>query len=106
MDCRTKGDPQPSEEALKTKIALLLVIVVIVFAVTATLLISAERVTPFDRDRIPAAARKEISSVELEIHRIEDESLSRAQSTTLDRFEQITLLGKIIFYDQELSVKR
>jgi cytochrome c peroxidase len=91
---------------LKTQNALLLVIVVIVFAVTATLLISAERVSPVDRDRIPAAARKEINSVELEIHRIEDESLSRAQSTTLDRFEQITLLGKIIFYDQELSVKR
>src|SRR5260370_588874 len=59
-----------------------------------------------DRDRIPAAARKEIKSVELQIDRIEAESLNRAKSATLDRFHQITLLGKIIFYDKELSVKR
>src|SRR6266700_1072912 len=59
-----------------------------------------------DRDRIPAAARKEIKAVELEIDRIEAESLHKAQSTTLDRFQQITLLGKLIFYDQQLSVKR
>jgi len=44
--------------------------------------------------------------VELEIDRIEAESLNRARLATLDRFQQITLLGKIIFYDQELSVKR
>ena len=91
---------------MKTRDALLLGMAVIVLAVTATLLLSGEGVSPSDRDRIPAAARKEINSVELEIDRIEGESLRRAQSTTLDRFQQITLLGKIIFYDQELSVKR
>jgi cytochrome c peroxidase len=90
---------------LKTRDALLLGMAVIVLAVTATLLLS-EGVSPTDRDRIPAAARKEINSVELEIDRIEGESLRRARSTTLDRFQQFTLLGKIIFYDQELSVKR
>src|SRR6266700_559734 len=59
-----------------------------------------------DRDRIPAAARKEIKAVELEIDRIEAESLHKAQSTTMDRFQQITLLGKLIFHDRELSVNR
>jgi cytochrome c peroxidase len=55
---------------------------------------------------IPAAARKEIKSVELEIDSIETESLRHAQSAALDRFQQITLLGKIIFYDKNLSVNR
>src|SRR3984893_178106 len=59
-----------------------------------------------DRSRIPAAARKEISAVELEIDRIEAESLNKSRSTTLDRFQQNTLLGKLIFYDRQLSVKR
>ena len=58
-------------------------------------------------DWIPAAAREEINSVVREIDRIEAEALNRARSlATADRFEQITLLGKIIFYDQELSVMR
>jgi cytochrome c peroxidase len=59
-----------------------------------------------DPDRIPAAARKEIRSVELEIDSIEAESLKKAQSASLDRFQQIMLLGKLIFYDKELSVRR
>ena len=59
-----------------------------------------------DRQSIPASAREEIKSLELEIKRIEAESLNRAQSTTLDGLQQITLLGKLIFYDQELSVGR
>jgi len=57
-------------------------------------------------DQIPPAARNEIKSVELKIDRIEVESLNRARSATLDRFQQIMLLGKLIFYDKELSVKR
>jgi cytochrome c peroxidase len=91
---------------LETRDALLLGIAVIVLASASTLLIAGERVTAVDHDRIPASAQKEIHSVELEIHRIEDESLTKAQLVSLDRFQQITLLGKIIFYDQELSVKR
>jgi cytochrome c peroxidase len=72
----------------------------------ATALRSGEAERPTDLDPIPATARKEIKSVELEIDRIEAESLDRGRSATLDRFQQITLLGKIIFYDKELSVKR
>ena len=77
---------------------------VIALAWAATVLRSGDR--PVDRDRIPAAAQKEIKSVELEIDRIEAESLAQARSTTLDRFQQITLLGKLIFYDRRLSVNR
>jgi cytochrome c peroxidase len=80
------------------------VIVLLVSAATALRSGEADRST--DRDRIPAAARNEIKAVELEIDRIETESLNRARSATLDRFQQITLLGKLIFYDQQLSVKR
>jgi cytochrome c peroxidase len=72
----------------------------------ATALHSGERDSPHDQDRIPAAARAEIQSVEREIDRMEAESLNRAKSVTLDRFQEITLLGKIIFHDRELSVKR
>jgi cytochrome c peroxidase len=59
-----------------------------------------------DRQLIPPVAREEIKSVEAEIDRIEDESLNRAQSATLDGFQQNILLGKLIFYDQKLAVNR
>src|SRR5437762_11658229 len=75
--------------------------IVMIAAATA---LRPEEVT--DPDRIPAAARKEIKAVELEIDRIEAETLNKSRSTTLDRFQQITLLGKLIFYDQQLSVNR
>jgi cytochrome c peroxidase len=74
--------------------------------VAATALHSGEGDGVTDKDRIPAAASKEIQAVELEIDRIEGETLSKARSTTLDRFQQILLLGKLIFYDQQLSVNR
>jgi cytochrome c peroxidase len=79
---------------------------IVLVAAAATVVRSREGVNRADPDRIPAAARKEIDSVEREIARIEAESLNRAQSTTLDRFQQTMLLGKLIFYDQELSVMR
>ena len=59
-----------------------------------------------DRSQIPAAALKEIKAVEMEIDRIEAESLNMARWPALDRFQQITLLGKVIFYDRNLSVRR
>jgi len=90
---------------LKTHYVWLAGTAVIVVAAAATALRSADGDGPTDRDRIPAAVRKEIKSVEREIDRIEGETLNKAQSATLDRFQQITLLGKVIFYDQQLSVK-
>ena len=80
--------------------------VVIVLVAAATALHSGQTNSPAGRDRIPAAAQKEIKSVELEINRIEAEALKKTQSATLDNFQQLMLLGKLIFYDQELSVKR
>jgi len=72
----------------------------------ATVLRSGEGDNPPGKDRISAAARQEIRSVEKEIDRIEAESLNQTRSAVLDRSQEITLLGKLIFYDKELSVKR
>src|SRR5450432_2772131 len=91
---------------LKTRCTCVASAAVIMLAAAATALRSSEGGGPTDRGRIPAAARKEIKGVELEIDRIEAESLDKAQPATLDRFQQITLLGKLIFYGRQLSVKR
>jgi cytochrome c peroxidase len=79
---------------------------IIALAAAATGIRSGERDAINDQDRIPAAARQEISSVEHEIDRIEAESLNQTRSAALDRSQEITLLGKVIFYDKDLSVKR
>ena len=55
---------------------------------------------------VPAAAQKEIESVEREINRIEAETLTRVQHEPLDASQQVTLLGKLLFYDRHLSVGR
>jgi cytochrome c peroxidase len=55
---------------------------------------------------VPAAAQREIKSVEKEINRIEDETLTRVQHESLDASQQLILLGKVLFYDQQLSVRR
>ncbi len=91
---------------LKTHYAWLAATAAMVLVAAATILRSAEGGRTLYQDRIPAAARKEIKSVELEIDRIESDSLNRARSAKLDRFQQIMLLGKIIFYDKQLSVMR
>src|SRR5271163_703885 len=69
-------------------------------------LCSGEADSTIDREPIPPAAQTEIKSVEQEIDRIDAEALHQAQSAISDRFQQITVLGKIIFYDKNLSVKR
>lgn len=58
------------------------------------------------RQSITPKAREEIKFVESEIDRTEEESLKKAQSATLDGFQQNILLGKLIFYDQKLAVNR
>ena len=79
---------------------------VVVLVAVATALRSGEGGSPPEQDRIPAAARQEIRSVEQEIDRIEAESLNQTHSAALDRFQEVILLGKVIFYDKELSVRR
>jgi len=53
---------------------------------------------------IPAAAQTEIESVEKEINRIEDDTLTKAQHEPFDASQRVILLGKLLFYDRHLSV--
>ena len=53
-----------------------------------------------------APAQKEIASVEAEINSIEGQTLADVQRGSLDPSQKIILLGKLIFYDQQLSVRR
>jgi len=55
---------------------------------------------------VPAAAQREIESVEKEINRIEDQTLATVQHEPLDASQQVLLLGKLLFYDRHLSVGR
>jgi cytochrome c peroxidase len=72
-----------------------------------TLALSSEpRDWPHGGTSIPGAAQKEIESVEQEINRIEDDALTRVQHGSLDTSQRIILLGKLLFYDRELSVRR
>jgi cytochrome c peroxidase len=55
---------------------------------------------------VPPAAQKEIEAVEKEINRIEAETLARVQREPLDASQEVILLGKLLFYDRHLSVRR
>jgi len=60
----------------------------------------------FANATLPAQAQKEIASVEAEINRVEDVTLADVKRRPLDPSQKIILLGKLIFYDQQLSVRR
>ena len=64
----------------------------IVLVVDATTIRSGEN-RPTDKSRIPAPARREIKSVELETARIEPEALNRAEPATLDRLIEVRWPG-------------
>jgi len=55
---------------------------------------------------LPAAAQAEIASVMEEIDRIETHAMEKSSESSLDRSEQLLLLGKLLFYDRNLSVER
>ena len=55
---------------------------------------------------VSAAAQREIESVEREINRVEDDTLARVQHEPLDASQRVILLGKLLFYDRQLSVGR
>jgi len=59
---------------------------------------------PPEGTNVPATAQSEIESVEKKINGIEDDTLTRVQVERLDLSQQITLLGKLLFYDRHLSV--
>ena len=61
---------------------------------------------PFAKTTVPAQTQKEIASVEAEINSIESHTLADLQQRSLDPSEKIIVLGKLIFYDQQLSVRR
>ena len=58
------------------------------------------------QSRLSTAAEKEITSVTAEIDRVEAGTLSQIQKGSLDSSQRIILLGKVIFFDQNLSVQR
>ena len=86
----------------------------ILIAVTGVILLVASAIaqrspapnSAVGQAHIPNTALAEIRATELEIDRIEAKALAEAQSATLDRLRQVTLLGKLIFNDRHLSVKR
>src|ERR1700684_3843374 len=57
-------------------------------------------------ENIPVTAQAELESVEREINRIEAETLTKVEHERLDPSQQVTLLGKLLFYDRHLSVGR
>jgi cytochrome c peroxidase len=61
---------------------------------------------PVAKTTLPAQVQKEIASVEAEINSVEAQALASIQRSSLDRSQKIILLGKLIFYDQQLSVRR
>jgi cytochrome c peroxidase len=69
-------------------------------------LISEPGNDPIPKTTLLAPALKEIASVEAEINSIEGQTLADVQRDTLDPSKKIILLGKLIFYDQQLSVRR
>jgi cytochrome c peroxidase len=52
------------------------------------------------------AAQQEIRQVEARINQIESESLGRLHAAPDDRAEEVTLLGKLILFDEDLSVNK
>ena len=55
---------------------------------------------------LPSTVQQDIAAVVSEINRIENDALARVRKGSLDPSQQIVLLGKLVFYDQELSVRR
>jgi cytochrome c peroxidase len=60
---------------------------------------SPEKASPTDLDQ-------ELRAVEAKIDRIEADALTRLNSKSLDAYQQVTLLGKLLLFDKQLSVNR
>jgi cytochrome c peroxidase len=61
---------------------------------------------PVAKTALSARALKEIASVEAEINSIEGQTIADVKHRSLDPSQRIILLGKLLFYDQQLSVRR
>ena len=81
-----------------------------IYAVGFIVLSAAMGLRSEDRMRgktiLSPAAQNEIRLVEAEINRVEAATLVRVGQGSLDRSQQLILLGKLLFYDRELSVRR
>src|SRR5258708_1272592 len=74
---------------------------------TATLVVAPVGAGPERRHvQIPSGAEAEIRQVEARINQIESESLKRARIGSMDPAEEVTLHGKLLLFDQALSVNR
>src|SRR6266851_9659247 len=56
--------------------------------------------------RLSPQAQAEIRQVEARINQIEADSVKRARGSSLDALGELTLLGKLILFDQNLSVNK
>jgi len=56
--------------------------------------------------RLSPQAQAEIQQVEARINQIEAESVKRVRGSSLDALGELTLLGKLILFDQNLSVNK
>jgi cytochrome c peroxidase len=79
---------------------------VVVLCAAAMLLRSETGNRPASTPALSAALQKDIAAVEAEINRTETETLARIRRGPLDTAQQIVLLGKLVFYDRQLSVRR
>ncbi len=79
---------------------------IVAAGVAAVGLRSEPKNPPLPTVTLPATVQRDIASVEAEINRIESDTLADAGQASLDPLQQIVLLGKLLFYDQELSVRR
>src|SRR5258706_6838836 len=90
---------------LKTTVcATALVIFVISVAVLETKVI-AQKAKPLEK-AIADDLDQDLKAVEAQIDRIEADALARLSSKPIDQSEQITLLGKLLLFDKQLSVNR
>jgi cytochrome c peroxidase len=58
------------------------------------------------RGRMPASFDQEVARVVAELDRIEADTLSQAEHTSLDRQGQVRTLGKLLLFDKHLSVNQ
>jgi cytochrome c peroxidase len=78
---------------------------ILVFGIAATLRPEPHK-NSAAANMLPAAAQAEIASVMEEINRIEADALEKTSEPSLDRSQELLLLGKLLFYDRNLSVER
>jgi cytochrome c peroxidase len=76
---------------------------VLIFAFTSS---TSPLSLPAEADRISPEAQHEIQDVEREIDATEAAALMQARTSTPDAYQRIVLLGKLMYFDKNLSVNR